>query len=132
MFKTSNQARRPVSDHPFPRQNPKDQSNHNFQNRTESIAEAVIVSYVEPGIYHIAACLTRLRPLIFRIESYPSLLGRHHGSVDVSPAPTPEDQESRSERRRLTPRIDVKLTGQGNLDTLIAHSKDEHIMMESL
>ena len=72
-------------------------------------------------MYLIAACLPRLRPLIVRLhttvsESFSSLLGRHYGSNNPQPSGSSEPQ---------VPRIDMKLTGQGNLTSLIPAGKVE-------
>ncbi|KAL8786598.1 MAG: hypothetical protein Q9195_008155 [Heterodermia aff. obscurata] len=88
---------------------------------TRSIAGEVIVSYVEPGMYLIAACLPRLRPLIICLHatlrvSFSSLLGRRYGSDDSLPSPT---------SGRQAPHIDMKLTGQGNLTSLTHEEKKD-------
>ena len=72
-------------------------------------------------MYLIAACLPRLRPLIIRLHaaasaSFSSLLGRHYGSNDPRPSTDLGGQ---------TPRIDMKLTGQGNLTSLVPAEKVE-------
>lgn len=80
-------------------------------------------------MYLIAACLPRLRPLIIRLHtrlsaSFSALLGRYYGSDDPLASRTPGHQELSWEIRRLAPRIDVKLTGQGNLDSLITEKEE--------
>ena len=70
-------------------------------------------------MYLIAACLPRLRALISRLHatvsaSFSSLLGRHYGSNNPQPSATSE---------RQVPRIDMKLTGQGVLTSLIPAEK---------
>ena len=88
----------------------------------ESIAIETILSYVEPGMYLIAACLPSLRIVITQVKSFvgdsvESLrgwhrsLGRSARSRDASPS---QD----SELRRLRHKIDINLTGQGNLESL--------------
>ena len=99
---------------------------------TESIAIDVIVSYLEPGMYLIAACLPRLRALVSRLTatlsaSLSSLLAaRRRGAsgeahlIGMSPPKEDPDCDSARSRRseRNAPRVDIKLTGQGNLESL--------------
>lgn len=75
-------------------------------------------------MYLIAACLSRLRPLIIKLHttlsaSFSSLLARRYGSDDPSPSSNSPRQGVDNEKGRLVPRIDVNLTGQGNLDSLV-------------
>ncbi|CAL8578664.1 hypothetical protein XPA_004431 [Xanthoria parietina] len=100
---------------------------------TKSIAGNVIASYVEPGMYLIAACLPRLRPLITRLHtrlsaSLLSLLGRYNGLNDDSTSVTQGWQGRSSGHRRLAPRIDIKLTGQGDFDSLTTKKEDEEVL----
>lgn len=92
-----------------------------------SIAQDVIISYVEPGMYLIAACLPSLRSLIKQLnttlnDSIASLVhwgrsfsrGASGGDLEGSPdrANSPPKKES------TVPKIDVKLTDQGALTSL--------------
>ena len=87
-------------------------------------------------MYLIAACLPRLRPLIIRLHtrlsaSFSSLLDRYYGSNDPLPSSTPGREGLSSGNRRLAPRVDVKLTGQGNLDSLITEKGEEDLVSSS-
>ena len=87
-------------------------------------------------MYLIAACLPRLRPLIILLHtrltlSFSSLLRRYLRSDNPSPSLTPGHEGQSSKNRRLAPRIDVKLTGQGNLDSLIRGREEECTVSES-
>ena len=79
-------------------------------------------------MYLIAACLPRLRPLIIRLSttlsaSFSSLLRRHYGSNDPLASPT-AGRPTFSQDQRQAPRIDMKLTGQGKLTSLLAEEED--------
>ena len=81
-------------------------------------------------MYLIAACVPRLRLLVVRLHtrlstSFSSLLGRYQGSNDPIPSSATGRQGLSSDNRRLAPRIDVKLTGRGNLDSLNAEKEGE-------
>ncbi len=87
-------------------------------------------------MYLIAACLPRLRPLITRLHtrlsaSFSSLLGRYHGLNDNSSSVTQGWQGRSSGHRRLAPRIDIKLTGQGNFDSLTVRKEEEDVLSGS-
>ena len=87
-------------------------------------------------MYIIAACLPRLRPIIILLHtrlsaSFSSLLERYYESHDPSQSPTAEHQGLRSKKQRLAPRIDVKLTGQGNLDSSATMKGREELVNES-
>lgn len=84
-------------------------------------------------MYLIAACLPRLRPLITRLHtrlsaSLLSLLGRYNGLNDDSTSVTQGWQGRSSGHRRLAPRIDIKLTGQGDFDSLTTKKEDEEVL----
>ena len=84
-------------------------------------------------MYLIAACLPRLRPLITRLHtrlsaSFSSLLGRYHGLNDNSSSETQGWQGRSSGHRRLAPRIDIKLTGQGDFDSLTTKKEDDEVL----
>ena len=79
-------------------------------------------------MYLIAACLPRLRPLIIRLHSnlsasLLSLMGRYYKSGDPLPSATSAPQELNAESPRRAPRIDVKLTGKGKLDSLLGDNR---------
>ena len=87
-------------------------------------------------MYLIAACLPGLRPLIIRLHaslsaSFSSLLELYHGSSDPSSSPSPKIPGLSPRNRHLAPKIDVKLTGQGNLDSLNVEKEDEDAVDQS-
>lgn len=87
-------------------------------------------------MYLIAACLPRLRPLITRLHtrlsaSLSSLLGRYNGLNDNSSSVTRGWQGLSLGHGRLAPRIDIKLTGQGNFDSLTTKKEDEDVISGS-
>ena len=80
-------------------------------------------------MYLIAACLPRLRPLVARLHatlasSFSSLRGKRQESDGFSPSPHRGRGQLSSEHIRLVPRVDVPLTGQGNLRTLAREFDD--------
>lgn len=100
----------------------------------ESIAVETILSYLEPGMYLIAACLPSLRIVIMQVktilsESVESLRGWHRslGRSVRSREALPSQESRDSELHRLRHKIDIDLTGQGNLDSL---ARAGHSMMK--
>lgn len=84
-------------------------------------------------MYPIAACLPRLRPLLNRLQItfsliFSSLLVRRCGSSDDGSPDLDSScracRELAAERGCKAPRIDIKLTGQGNLDSLAVREND--------
>ncbi|KAL9054066.1 MAG: hypothetical protein Q9162_004395 [Coniocarpon cinnabarinum] len=116
-----------------------DQSTRKFMSSTNchrlttagSIAYEVITTYLECGMYLIAACLPSLRPLIVRCHSmlsssFGSILQRyrHYGAADADGSPSADEGSHEAKARQ---RIDVKLTGIGDCDTLV-HAGENYNM----
>ena len=79
-------------------------------------------------MYLIAACLPRLRALFGHLRAVlgpplSSIFTRRHRSEEDSPCSESPLPGSTSERRRLAPQINVRLTGQGHLETLAREAK---------
>ena len=83
----------------------------------EDIAVDSIVTYLEPGMYLIAACLPRLRSLCSRLHaSLSSSLASLRARRQYLPSPDlPGDVSSPTSDDQ--PHTNIKVAGQGDLDS---------------
>ncbi|KAL9051355.1 MAG: hypothetical protein Q9162_006057 [Coniocarpon cinnabarinum] len=92
------------------------------------IANGMIVTYVECGMYLIAACLPSLRIVVVRIHGgikskISHMVHRYHSKKSSGISSSPADHEN-CDSSLGQKHVDVKLTGAGNLDTLIQNGQE--------
>lgn len=94
---------------------------------TKSIAIDNIVSYVEPGMYLIAACLPSMRVLVRELHTtlssgLSSFRERRRGSSSKGGSSGRSDSEGTplgsADKHHHVPKVDMKLTGMGNITNM--------------
>lgn len=91
----------------------------------KSMAIDQIVSYVEPGMYLIAACLPSMRVLVRELHTtlssgLSSFRERRRGSSgkDSGRSDSEGTPLGSADKRRVVPKVDMKLTGMGNITNM--------------
>lgn len=91
---------------------------------TKSIAQETIATYVESGMYLIAACLPSMRVLVREVHTtfssgLSSFRERRRGSASKdSGRSDSETPLGSADKRRVVPKVDMKLTGMGNITNM--------------